>query len=76
MKKMLLTIISSGGLLIVIGSKPDSIKNSPRIVSVRSQSQDQNWDETLDSTYVDRLGIVNYTKKRKTHEAELLRHGY
>ncbi len=59
----------------IVGSK-NLHKESNNSVSVSLPPQNSNWDESFDSSYVDKLGIRVYTKTKASHEAELHRHGY
>ncbi len=58
------------------GDSKNLHKESSNSVSVSLPSQNSNWDESFDSSYVDKLGIRVYTKTKASHEAELKRHGY
>ncbi len=61
MKTISLIIISLVGLLIVSGLKTAPIKKEPKIVI-----PNYDWDDTLDSSYVDKYGDTIYTKKDAT----------
>jgi hypothetical protein len=38
-------------------------------------SNSSNWDDTFDSSFIDKTGIRVYTKTIKSYEQELKRHG-
>ena len=68
---ILVSLILLGSFLVKSEQKTDDLESLPPL----TQTRECDWSETLDSSYVDRLGIRIFCKKKITYTKELKKWG-
>ena len=64
---ILVSLILLGSFLVKSEQKTDDLESLPPL----TQTRECDWSDVLDSSYVDRLGIRVFCKKKSTYLKEL-----